>query len=256
MKIPAVYLRIILIVCLAVNFAACARLGSRGDPRDPFEGLNRSIYSFNDSMDKTLFNRISKFYQVITPEFVDEGVTNFFSNINDVIVIINDFLQFKLRQAFSDITRLAFNSTLGLGGLIDVSTDMGFPKHDEDFGQTLAVWGFGSGPYVVIPLLGPSTVRDAVGYAVASTVVSPLSYINDTEVYAGLMALNYVDFKANLLSAQRLIGQTAVDKYEFVKNAYLNMRDSQIHDRPQDSLEGYDLQDLEQDLNQGQGQKH
>lgn len=255
MKTPAVYLRMILVICLVANFAACASLGGRGDPRDPFEGLNRSISSFNDTMDKTLFNRISRFYQTITPDFVDQGVTNFFSNINDVIVIVNDILQFKLGQAFSDITRLVFNSTLGLGGLMDVSTGMGFPKHDQDFGQTLAKWGFGSGPYVVIPFLGPSTVRDAVGYAVASTVVTPLAYINDTEVYAGLMSLNYVDFKADMLSAQRLIGDTAVDKYEFIKNAYLNMRDNQIHGRKQDSLEGYDLDDDQDQGHKGQGRK-
>lgn len=251
MKIPAVYLRLIVLICLAVNFAACASLGSRGDPRDPFEGMNRSISSFNDTMDKTLFNRISRFYQAITPDFVNKGVTNFFSNINDVVVIVNDILQFKLGQAFSDISRLVFNSTFGLGGLMDVSTGLGLPKHDQDFGQTLAKWGFGSGPYLVIPFLGPSTVRDAVGYAVASTVVSPLSYINDTEVYSGLMSLNYVDFKADMLSAQQLIGDAAVDKYEFMKNAYLNMRDNQIHGRKQDSMQDYDL-----DLNDVQDQSH
>ena len=247
MKIPVFYyLRIMAVICLALNAGACSRLGSKGDPRDPFEGFNRSVYSFNEAMDKSIMNRISKFYQSITPDFVDQGVTNFFNNINDVIVIVNDVLQLKLTQAFSDIIRLVYNSTLGIGGLFEVSTEMGYPKHNEDFGQTLAKWGFGSGPYLVIPFLGPSTVRDGIGYAAASTAVSPLAYINDTKLYAGLLSLNYVDFKADLLSAQKLIGVTAIDKYEFTKNAYFDQRDNLIHDREGGAaLEGYEELDLD-----------
>ena len=247
MRIPGgYYLKIAIIICLILNSAACARLGSRGDPRDPFEGFNRSVYSFNEVMDKTIMNRISKLYKAITPDFVDQGISNIFSNVNDVIVIVNDFLQFKVRQMFSDITRFVFNSTLGFGGLYDVSTGMGFPKHDEDFGQTLAKWGLGPGPYLVIPFLGPSTVRDGAGYLVTTTAVSPLAYIDNTKIYAGLTALNYVDFKADLLSAQKLIGEAAVDKYEFTKNAYLQHRENQINDREGGTL---DLGDL--DLDQG-----
>lgn len=245
MRIPVPYfIKIILVVCLVLNTGACARLGSRGDPRDPFEGFNRSVYSFNDAMDRTIFNRISRFYQAITPEILDQGISNFFSNINDVIVIVNDFLQFKITQAFSDIGRVVFNSTLGFGGLFDVSTGFGFPKHNEDFGQTLAVWGFGPGPYLVVPFLGPSTVRDGAGYLAATTYVSPLAYINDTEAYAGLMTLNYVDFKADLLSAQKLIGEAAVDKYEFTKNAYLARREDLVNDR-EGGLEQYEDLDLD-----------
>ena len=170
-----------------MNAGACARLGSKGDPRDPFEGFNRSVYSFNEVMDETLMNRIARFYQAITPDFVEQRISSFFSNVNDVVVIANDILQFKVNQAFSDFARLAFNSTLGIGGLFDVSTGMGYPKHNEDFGQTLAKWGFGPGPYLVIPFLGPSDVRDGVGYLATTTYVSPFAYINDTETYAGLM---------------------------------------------------------------------
>lgn len=248
MKTPVVhYLRIIVVICLVLNTAACARLGSRGDPRDPFEGFNRSVYSFNEAVDKTLMNRIAHLYQTITPDFLDQGISNFFSNVNDVVVIVNDFLQVKISQAVSDIARVVFNSSLGIGGLFDVSTGMGFPKHNEDFGQTLAKWGFGSGPYLVIPFLGPSDVRDGVGYLVTTTYVSPFAYINDTETYAGLMTLNYVDFKADLLSAQKLIGETAIDKYAFTKNAFFELRDNLINDRKASELEG--LEDL--DLNNG-----
>jgi len=248
MKIPVLhYVRIMAVICLALNAGACARLGSKGDPRDPFEGFNRSVYSFNAAMDKTIMNRISRFYQAITPDFVDQGVSNFFSNLNDVIVIINDVLQFKLGQAFSDLARLVFNSTIGIGGLIDVSTGMGYLKHNEDFGQTLATWGFGSGPYLVIPFLGPSTVRDGAGYLAATTYASPLAYINDTETYAGLLTLNYVDFKADVLSAQKLIGEAAIDEYEFTKNAYLQQRDNLINDRESGGLEDYEDLDLDGD---------
>ena len=225
------YSKCLLIICLCLNLIACANLGSRGDPRDPLEGFNRGVYSFNEKLDETIIRRLARFYQTITPEILDTGISNFFSNVNDIIVVFNDVLQFKMRQAMSDISRFLFNSTLGIGGLFDVATGYGHPKHNEDFGQTLARWGFGPGPYLMVPVLGPSTVRDAVGYAAATTVVSPLSYITSTAQYYGVMAINYVDFKADTLSEQRLLQETAVDKYEFTKNAYFEMRDNLIHDR-------------------------
>lgn len=247
MKISAMYsLRAIVVLFLVLNLGACTNMGSRGDPRDPFEGLNRSLYSFNDAVDQTVVDRLSKFYQAITPGFVDQGITNFFSNINDIVVIINDVLQFKLGQAFSDIGRFVINSTLGIGGFFDVATLNGIPKHNEDFGQTLAKWGFGSGPYLVIPLLGPSTVRDTAGYVAATTLVSPFSYI-DTTHRIGLLVLNYVDFKADLLTAERLMQVVALDEYEFTKNAYFNYRGNLINDR-EDGIEDYEGLDLEEEL--------
>jgi len=232
MKISFVkYLKVLLVFFLGLNLFACANLGSKGDPRDPFEGFNRGVYSFNEKLDETVINRLARFYQTITPDVLNTSITNFFSNVNDLVVVVNDFLQFKVKQAFSDLTRMVFNSTLGIGGLFDVSSNMGFPKHNEDFGQTLAKWGFGPGPYLVVPVIGPSTVRDAAGYAIAATLVSPISYIPDTPTYYGVMAINYVDFKADLLSAERLLQEAAVDKYEFTKNAYFEQRDNLIHDR-------------------------
>jgi phospholipid-binding lipoprotein MlaA len=182
-------------------------------------------------MDKALFDPLGKFYQAITPDFVDKGVTNIFSNLNDIAVVANDVLQFKINQALTDTIRFIYNSTAGLAGFFDVSTVIDMPKHDEDFGQTLAVWGMGSGPYLMVPFFGPSSFRDVTGQIVDRGILYPIFYINDEALKAGLLTLNYVDFKADLLSAKKLVGEAAVDEYEFVKSAYFDKRDSQIHDR-------------------------
>jgi len=223
--------RMRLIVCVAVVLFAsgCATTGSY-DERDPLEGFNRGVYSFNQGMDKILFNPLGKLYRAITPEFVDKGITNFFSNLNEISVVANDILQFKINQAFSDAARFVFNSTLGIIGFFDVSSTMGLEKHSEDFGQTLGTWGIGSGPYLVAPFFGPTTLRDATGFVVDRGVLSPIFYLDNDELKAGLLTLNYVDFKSDLLSAQKLIGEAALDEYEFTKNAYFERRESQIND--------------------------
>ena len=217
-------------VCLALLFlSACATTGSL-DERDPWEGFNRGVYSFNETMDNLLFDPISKGYDAITPDFIDNGITNFFSNLGEISVIANDLLQFKFAQATSDVARFIFNSTIGVLGFFDVSSSLGFPEHDEDFGQTLAHWGVGSGPYLVVPFFGPATVRDAAGFAVDGIVLNPVSYLDNDLVVAGLLSLNYVDVKSDLLSAGDLIGEAALDEYEFLKNAYFEKRSSQIND--------------------------
>lgn len=208
----------------------CATTGAT-DPRDPLEGFNRSVHRFNDAMDRALFNPISRTYKAVLPEIVDRGITNFFSNLGDVAVIANDILQGKGDQAVSDIARVVFNTTIGIGGFFDVSSRIGLPKHDEDLGQTLATWGVGSGPYLVMPFLGPTTLRDAAGFGIQTTFLYPVSYVEHDGYRAGLLALNYVDFKADLLSAQRILDDAGVDSYDFVKNAYLERRENLIHDR-------------------------
>ena len=223
------YLKQCLCVLVFISVQGCATLGT-GDPRDPIENVNRSIFSFNEFMDEHLFDPVGNVYQTITPDFVDRGISNMFSNIKDISVIANDILQFKLGQAVSDIARFVFNSTIGLLGFFDVSTPMGLPKHYEDFGQTLAYWGLGSGPYLVLPFLGPSTVRDTAGYSV-DTLMNPVAYVGNDAHRAGIMALNYVDFKADLLSTGDLISEAALDEYEFTKNAYFEKRENLIHDR-------------------------
>ncbi|MDX1519565.1 MAG: VacJ family lipoprotein, partial [Gammaproteobacteria bacterium] len=177
-----------------------------------------------------VFDPISKVYKAITPEFVDTGITNMFSNVRDISVIANDILQFKFSQALSDLARFVFNTTLGLLGFFDVSTKMGFEKHHEDFGQTLATWGMGPGPYLMVPFFGPSTIRDATGFAVDTGLLNPIFYIEDELTRAGLLTLNYVDFKADLTTAENLLEEAALDKYEFLKNAYFEKRESLIND--------------------------
>jgi len=222
------------LVLLAV-LNGCASLGT-GDPRDPIENVNRSIFSFNEFMDEHLFDPIGRTYKKIVPGFLDRGITNFFSNIDDITVIANDILQFKLDQTVSDLARFVFNSTIGIGGFFDVSSHIGLPKHHEDLGQTLAVWGFGPGPYLVAPLLGPTTVRDATGFAVQNTLLSPVGYINNDGYRAGIMSTAFIDVKADLLSAMELIGEAALDRYEFTKNAYLERRESQVRDIKDDEM--------------------
>ncbi|MGH8247669.1 MAG: MlaA family lipoprotein [Gammaproteobacteria bacterium] len=218
------------LVAWVVTSSGCATTGS-ADPRDPLEGINRSLFSFNEFMDEHLFDPIGRTYQAVLPDPIDRAISNAFSNINDIAVIANDFLQFKLGQAFSDLFRLLLNSTIGILGLVDVASDMGLPKHDEDLGQTLARWGFGSGPYIVAPFFGPTTLRDAAGFGIETTFLNPVSYVNPDAYRAGLLSLNYVDFKADLLSAGELVAEAALDEYDFMKNAFFDRRENKIHDR-------------------------
>jgi phospholipid-binding lipoprotein MlaA len=215
---------------IAALLCGCATTGAN-DPRDPLENFNRSVYRFNETMDRAVFNPISRTYQAVLPDFVDRGISNVFSNLGDVPVIANDILQGKGGQAVSDFARVVFNTTIGIGGFFDVGSRIGLPKHDEDLGQTLATWGVGSGPYLVMPFLGPTTLRDAAGFGIQTTFLYPVSYVEHDGYRAGLLALNYVDFKADLLSAQRILDDAGVDSYDFVKNAYLERRENLIHDR-------------------------
>ena len=212
---------------LLVFSSCCATTGS-GDPRDPLEGFNRGVYSFNQGMDTVLFDPISNVYKTITPDVVDEGVSNFFSNLGEISNIANAILQLKIDQALSDATRFIFNSTIGLLGFFDISTAVGLPEHDEDFGQTLAHWGVDPGPYLMVPLFGPTTLRDSTTLIVDAGFLNPVFYLGNTALKAGLLTLEYVDFKADLLSAKSILQEAALDEYEFVKSAYFEKRASQI----------------------------
>lgn len=218
----------LVIFCVSI-LSACATVGS-GDPRDPLEGFNRGVFEFNEVLDGAIFDPVSKVYQFITPEIVDTGITNAFSNLGEISVIANDILQFKFSQAVSDFARFLINSTLGLAGFFDVSTAIGLEKHNEDFGQTLATWGVGAGPYIMVPFFGPSSLRDATGFAVDAGLLNPLFYIDDELTRAGLLTLNYVDFKSDLSSTGNLLEEAALDKYEFIKNAYFDRRETLIND--------------------------
>lgn len=209
---------------------------ARIDESDPWEGFNRSMQTFNDKLDEFALEPLAKGYQWITPSFIDRGITNFFSNINDIGVTINDLLQLKLGQTGSDGARFFVNTVAGLGGFFDVATEIDLPKHNEDFDQTLAVWGLPSGPYLVLPLFGPSSVRGFFGL-IGDAAMNPISYIDGGMVSGtygaiggGLFFLNAVDTRADHLGTMRIAEEAAVDRYEFFKNAYIQQREYLILD--------------------------
>lgn len=221
--------RCLIVATLLALAGGCATTGS-ADPRDPIEGLNRSMYGFNKFMDKAVFDPVGKVYKTVVPLPLDRGVTNFFNNLGEISVVANDILQFKFGQAFRDAGRFVVNSTMGIGGLFDVATGKGLERHNEDFGQTLGRWGIGSGPFLVAPFFGPTTLRDAVGFGVDSAFLNPVSYVDPDAYRAGLLSLNYIDFKTDSKSARSLVGEASVDEYEFLKNAYLERRQGLVRD--------------------------
>jgi len=220
---------------LAIALTGCATTSPTPEKTDPWIGWNKGTQSFNDNIDKAILKPVAKGYQWITPTLVNEGVTNFFSNINDIGVTINDLLQFKLNQTGSDASRLLVNSTVGVAGFVDVAKLIDLPKHQEDFGQTLSVWGVPSGSYLVLPLLGPSNPRDAVGI-VGDALFNPLTYVSAfgttaiSAAIAGSKAVDVVDRRANLMTTEKIINEGSVNRYEFIKNSYEQNRDFLIHD--------------------------
>ena len=213
-------------LCLFGALAGCAT-GPERDPRDPLEPLNRTLYSFNGFMDRNLVKPAAEFYTLAVPSPVTESVSNFFSNLEDIAVFGNDLFQLQFQSALQDWARLVYNTVFGLGGLFDVASTWDLPKHDRDFGQTLGYWGVGPGPYLVLPFLGPRTVRDTMGW-VADSTLDPMYRITPTEARLETTALHLVDTRANLLGASRVLEQAAIDPYLFVRDAYLQHRESLI----------------------------
>lgn len=193
--------------------------------RDPLEPFNRRMQKLNDRADSFILRPVAKQYQRL-PQFPRRRVTHFFSNLNDVNVMVNDLLQGKPRAALSDFGRIAINTTIGLGGLFDPASRMGLRKNEEDWGQTLAVWGIGQGPYMVLPLIGPTTLRDALT-APVDRLFNPVAHLDDTGARAGARALDTVAFRASVLPADSLV---VGDRYLFFQSAYLQRRDYQIAD--------------------------
>jgi len=193
---------------------------------DPWESFNRPIVRFNDTVDTYALKPIAQGYRAVTPQFLEDGVHNVFGNIGDVGNLANNLLQGKLHNAGVDTGRLIFNTTFGVLGFFDVAKHMGLRKNDEDFGQTLGVWGLNSGPYLVIPLLGPSTVRDATG-RVPDSFLTPYPYMDHVPTRNVTRGVQVVDTRANLLQAERLVSG---DKYIFIRNAYLQSREFKVKD--------------------------
>jgi len=208
--------------------AGCATPG--GNPADPLEPFNRAMFTFNDTLDDAVMKPVAKTYRAVLPGVVRTGVSNFFSNIEDVWISVNQVLQGKFQRGLEDFSRFLFNSTFGIGGLFDLASDLvGLPKNSEDFGQTLAWWGVGGGAYLVLPILGPSTVRDGLAFLV-DTEVDPVWRINDVSVRNTAVVIRFTGRRAELLDATSVLEQAALDKYGFVREAWLQRRRNLIYD--------------------------
>ena len=218
----------------ALLLTACASTSvpnAGSDPRDPYENYNRAMFEFNRKLDDNLLKPVATGYVNVVPSFARTAIGNFFANIGDVWTAVNNYLQGKPKDGTTDLTRVIFNSTIGIAGLIDIATPMGLPKHEEDFGQTLGVWGARSGPYVVLPFFGSSTLRDSLAKPV-DLYADPLTSSNDVPVRAKNTgrALRIVDDRAALLDTGNLLESAALDPYQFFRDAYLQRRESRIRD--------------------------
>lgn len=219
-------MRVLPALLAALTLAGCAT--TDGDPRDPWEGLNRKTFAFNDALDKAVMKPIAQGYQKVTPDFAQEGVNNFYGNLEDIGTSLNNFLQGKPKAGATDAARFVVNTVFGVFGLWDIATPLGLEKHDEDFGQTLGLWGVPFGPYFVIPLLGPSSARDA-----PARLVDPSVYYNNylpDDVYWTWWGLDKVRTRANLLKAEGILDEAALDRYTFVRDAWLQRRRNQVYD--------------------------
>ncbi|MBU9192316.1 MlaA family lipoprotein, partial [Burkholderia gladioli] len=208
----------------AMSGCATVQTPTKGDP---FEGFNRTMYKFNDTVDTYALKPVAKGYQWAVPQPVRDSVTNFFSNIGDVYIAANNLVQLRIADGVGDIMRVVINTVFGVGGLFDVATVAKLPKHTADFGLTMGHYGVPSGPYVVLPFLGPSTVRDTAGLAV-DYAGNPLTYVSPDALSWSLFGVNLINTRANLLGAGDVLDAAAIDKYSFVRNAYLQRRQSLI----------------------------
>lgn len=193
---------------------------------DPWELFNRKMFVFNDTIDKYFFKPVAQSYVWLAPEFVERGVSNIFSNLGDVGIMVNNFCQAKPRKALTDAGRVLLNSSIGIAGFFDVATKIGWEKHEEDFGQTLGRWRVGAGPYIVLPLLGPSTVRDAFG-RIPDVYLNPQHYIDHAPTRNSVYGVDMVNTRAELLDAEKLIQG---DRYSFIRDVYLQRRDFLVQD--------------------------
>ncbi|TAL51077.1 MAG: VacJ family lipoprotein [Methylovulum sp.] len=223
-----------LIVVTTVTLLNACASSPTADSRDPYENWNRKTHSFNDVLDGYVLKPVAKGYNWIMPDFADQGVSNFFSNIDDVGVMVNSALQGKFSQAGSDSARLVVNTTAGVGGLFDVASSIDLPKHEENFDKTLGTWGLGTGPYLVMPIFGPSSARGLAGTAFKMTT-NPLQYVSGLGMIG---VVNAVDKRSDRLAMDKIIDEAATDRYAFFKNMYLS-RDEAIDEEeaPADEID-------------------
>lgn len=235
MTTPKTIIRWVSIALMALLLTACASIppGSTADPRDPFERYNRAMFSFNKTVDDKVLKPVATGYTDVIPDLIRTAIGNFFGNIGDVWTAVNNYLQGKPREGTSDVARVVLNSTFGIVGLIDVATPAGLVQHEEDFGQTLGVWGVKSGPYLILPILGSSTVRDGLARPV-DLYADPITQIDSVGVENSLRAMRLVDDRATLLYSTRMMEDAALDPYLFVRDAYLQRRESRVRDGKSD----------------------
>ena len=226
--LKTIYQRGAVVLCLLLS--ACATpMAERSDPRDPYENLNRKVFVVNQVFDQVLLKPVARGYSNYAPNFIQDTVGNFFGNLADVWTAVNNFLQGKPREGIQDTGRVAVNTVFGVAGLADVATKLGFPKHQEDFGQTLGVWGVKPGPYVMLPLFGPSTMRDAVAKPL-DLYADPLNLSTRADVEYSLRAMRLVDDRARLLPTTDMIEKVALDPYQFVRDAHFQQREARVND--------------------------
>ena len=218
----------LLVIFLGLILAGCAT-GPNANPVDPLEPFNRSVYRFNDAVDQAVFKPVATTYRDVTPSLVQRGVSNFFNNLEDAWSVVNNVLQLKGEAAGDSFFRFGVNTFMGLGGILDVATEMQIERHNEDFGQTLGYWGVGPGPYIVLPLLGPSSLRDTAALP-ADIRGDAVTHIEDVTTRNTLWALRATDDRADLLKAEAVLDQAALDKYSFIRDAYLQRRRNAVYD--------------------------
>lgn len=227
------------VCCVGLAVIDAGAYGQESTDRDPWEGFNRAMFAFNNTMDGYVLKPVAKGYKAVTPDFAERGVSNFFGNLLEIRNVLNDVLQWKWGQAGNDTGRFLINTTVGIGGIFDVARHMKLAKSDgEDFGQTLAVWGLDSGPYLVLPFLGPSTLRDGAGLPV-DWGVDPISYIDHVPTRNSTRAFSYIVDRAEVLTAEEFISG---DRYIFIREAYLQRRDYLIKDGEIDDPFGAELE--------------
>jgi phospholipid-binding lipoprotein MlaA len=214
------------VAAACVLIAGCASPPSKVDPLEP---MNRALYQVHDALDSAVAKPVAEGYVAVVPQFVRTAVTNVFNNIDDLFSAVNGILEWKLDKAGNDLGRVMINSFFGIGGLIDVASDAGIERGNLDFGQTFAVWGFPQGPYLFIPLFGPTTVRDGTGVLVR-IFLGPVGFIHDVPLRNSLYGVGYVSLRADALDVGDILNQAALDRYTFIRNAYLQRRRYLIYD--------------------------
>ena len=234
---------VLVFVALVLAVLQGCAMSPNANPSDPWEPFNRQVYSFNDGLDEAVLKPAATAYQHVTPQIMRTGVTNFFGNIGDVWSLVNNVLQLKPAESVETLFRVGVNTTIGLFGLIDVATELHLEKHAEDFGQTLGYWGAPAGPYVVLPLFGPSTLRDSLALPVDAKG-NLVGGVDEVALRNSLVTLRLVDTRAKYLRAGRLLDAAALDKYSFTRDAFLQRRRGLIRDQKSEvnwDEERYDL---------------